>query len=87
MPIYLELNLPFPVCFGVSAIWESFELTFCSENMKVGASDQHSGKGCGCAWVGSKCSGLIFSWFEARLGTPQHSSAGSVPQGRAEQLP
>lgn len=70
VPIYLELNLPFPVCFGVSAIWESFQLTFYSENVKVGTSDQHPGKGCGRAWDGNKWSGLIFSWFEAWFGSP-----------------
>lgn len=69
MAIYFVLNLPFPVCFGVSAVWESFQLTLCSENVKVGTIDQHPGKGCGCAWAGSKWSGLIFSWSEAGFGS------------------
>lgn len=87
MPIYLELNLPFPVCFGVSAIWESSELTFCSENVKVGTSDQHPGKGCGCAWVGCKWSGLIFSWFEAGFGNTTTFQCRISALGRAAQLP
>lgn len=43
---------------------------FYSENVKVGTSDQHPGKGCGCAWDRSKWSGLIFSWFEGGFGNP-----------------